>query len=696
LRSVDGAELPRRVRTLENVWIPLADGSRLAARIWLPEDAERDPVPALLEYIPYRKRDITRRRDAVNHPYLAGHGYACVRVDLRGSGDSDGVLRDQYLEQEQNDGVEAIRWIAVQPWCTGAVGMLGISWGGFNALQIAARQPPELKALIAVCATDDLYADNMHYMGGCLLADNLSEATTMFAFNSSPPDPDVVGPRWRELWHQRMEESGLWLDIWLRHQRRDAFWRRGSVCEDYGAIRCPVMAVSGWADGYTNAVFRLLEHLEVPRMGLVGPWGHRYPHRGIPGPAIGFLQEALRWFDRWLKDRDTGIDREPTLRAWMQDSVPPTTRYSERPGRWVAETAWPSPRIREVGVGLAPGRILWPGAGEACGARGAGGEIANEKVGEDDGEEEVLSIQSPLTVGLFAGKWCSYAATPDLPHDQRQEDGGALVFESGPLAEAVEMLGAPVLELELAADRPVAQVAARLSDVRPDGKATRVTYGLLNLTHRDSDAEPRPLDPGRPVRVRVLLNHVAQQFPRGHRLRIALSTSYWPLAWPPPEPVRLEVRPRRSTLVLPVRPPRPEDDDLRPFDPPEGGRAAAHPQLAPEHHNWVVVRDLADDRSVLAVTDDSGTWRIEDTGTEIRRGTWEWYRSRDDDLGSVEGETRTERGFRRGDWWVRVSTRTLLRSTPTHFVLVAELDAWEGERRVFSKNWHEEIPRDLL
>jgi len=682
VRVVD--ELPRPVRCLENVWIPLSDGARLASRVWLPEDAEDDPVPAILEYIPYRKRDFTRRRDSVNHPYLAGHGYACVRVDLRGSGDSDGVLRDQYLEQEQADGVEAIQWLAKQPWCTGAVGMLGISWGGFNALQIAARQPPELKALVAACATDDLYVDNMHYMGGCLLADNLSEATVMFAFNGCPPDPEIVGPRWREMWLERLRESGLWLDIWLRHPRRDAFWKRGSVCEDYSAIRCPVMAVSGWADGYTNAVFRLLEHLEVPRLGLVGPWGHRYPHLGIPGPTIGFLQEVRRWFDQWLKGEDTGIRDEPMLRAWMQDSVPPTTRYDERPGRWVAEPRWPSPNVEERRVPLAPGRILWSaGAADPDAARAA--------------QEPPLTIQSPLTVGLFAGKWCSYAAVPDLPDDQRQEDGGALVFESAPLGEALEILGGPTAELELTASRPVAQVAARLSDVHPDGKATRVTYGVLNLTHRDSHEEPSPLEPGKRYRVRVRLNRTAQCFPKGHRLRLSLSTSYWPIAWPPPEPVRLEVFPGASALVLPVREPRPDEDDrLRSFGPAEGSPMQMGRQLVPERHGWVVIRDLAEDLSVLEVTNDHGTWLIEDTGTEIRQGTWEWYRSRADELGSVEGETRTERRFRRGDWDARTVTRTLLRSSATHFFLTAEIDAWEGDKRIFSHNWDETIPRDLL
>src|SRR5690606_1029269 len=337
-RALD--EFPFEVTEIENQWIPMSDGTRLAARIWMPKNAEREPVPAIVEYLPYRKRDFTAYRDSINHPYFAGHGYACIRVDLRGSGESDGVLTDEYLHTEWRDGLEVLRWIARQPWCTGDIGMMGVSWGGFNALQIAALAPPELKAVITLCSTDDRFADDVHHMGGCLLSENLSWASVMFSHNALPPDAALVGARWRTMWRNRLESNRAWLETWLRHQYRDAYWKHGSICEDYSAIECPVLAVSGWTDGYSNAVFRLMAGLECPRKGLIGPWGHTYPHMGVPGPTIGFLQEALRWWDQWLKERDTGVMDEPMLRVWMQDSVPPTTSYVERPGRWVAEDGW--------------------------------------------------------------------------------------------------------------------------------------------------------------------------------------------------------------------------------------------------------------------------------------------------------------------------------------------------------------------
>ena len=668
-------DLPRPVYELENVWIPMPDGARLAARVWLPEGAEESPVPAVLEYIPYRKRDRTRARDTMDHRYLAAHGYACLRVDMRGSGASDGVLTDEYLQQELDDGVEVLRWIGRQTWCTGSAGMMGISWGGFNALQVAALQPPELQAVVTVCSTDDRYADDVHYMGGCLLGDNLSWASVMFHRNSIPPDPELVGERWRDMWLERLAGSGLWLDTWLRHQRRDDYWKHGSVCEDFSRIRCPVLAVSGWADGYSNAVFRLVEGLEAPCKGLVGPWSHRYPHMGEPGPAIGFLQELVRWWDRWLKGVDNGTDEEPAIRVWMQDSVPPSTHYDERPGRWAAEESWPSPSVQDMQLCLAPRQLVAVDA-----------EVA----------EEPLRTQSPLRHGLYAGKWCAYAAPPDLPGDQREEDGGALVFESAPLGEPLEILGAPELELEVAADRPVAMVAVRLSDVRPDHKATRVTYGVLNLTHRSSHEHPEPLVPGRRERVRVRLNHIAHSFPVGHRIRLAVSTSYWPLAWPPPELVELTVIAGKSSLHLPVRTPRDEDAELRPFGPPEVAPPEEVTRLRMPRQGWTVIRDLATDTSTLEVLKDEGIRRIEEIDLEVAERVVERYTVRGDDLESVRGETHWDYTIRRCGWRVRTETRTVLTSTATDFHLHAQLDAWEGDRRVYSRNWQRTIPRDLV
>jgi len=672
MRSV--TSLPYPIREDEHVAIQMSDGIRLAARIWRPVASDNDPVPAVLEFIPYRKRDLTSQRDSVQHPYIAGHGYACVRVDLRGSGDSEGVLTDEYLPTELDDAEQVLAWLAAQPWCDGTTGMMGISWGGFNSLQVAARRPPGLAAVVTVCASDDRYADDVHYMGGCLLSDNLSWASTMFAYNACPPDPALAGERWRDLWLERIEGSGLWLEEWLRHQRRDEYWRHGSVCEDYSDIAVPVLVASGWADGYTNAVFRLLAGLDVPRKGLVGPWSHKYPHLGRPGPAIGFLQEVVTWWDRWLKGIDNDVLDGPMLRIWMQESVPPSTSYEERPGRWVGVPGWPSPDIVPEARPLGRGRIA--------------------TVDEQPFAEE-LTIESPLSVGQFAGKWCSYDAPPDLPYDQREEDGGSLVFDSDPLTERLEILGTPVVELGVASSRPIALVAVRLSDVAPDGRATRVSYGLLNLTHHNGHASPEPLEPGRRYTVRVGMNAMAQAFPAGHRLRLSVSTSYWPLAWPPPEPVRLTVCTGASSLELPVRPPRPaEDAALTPFAEPEGTPPIRVTQLEPGEQRWTVQRDLTQYESTLDVVRDLGVVRYEDIALDVTRNAHERYSCVGDDVTSVRGETRWTVGFRRDGWEAVTVTRTVLTSSRTDFVLHAQLDAFDDDERVASRNWHVTIPRD--
>ena len=462
-------------------------------------------MPALLEYIPYRRGDGTAVGDSTRHAYFAGHGYASVRVDLRGSGDSDGVLLDEYLPQEQDDAVEVLAWLAAQPWCTGQTGMFGISWGGFNSLQVAARRPLSLKAIVTICSTDDRYADDVHYMGGCLLGvEALSWAATMLAFNARPPDPAAVGERWRDMWLERLDGSPPFIEAWLSHQLRDAYWKQGSVCEDYSAIECAVYAVGGWADPYRNAVLRLLEGLPGPRKGLIGPWSHNYPEDGVPGPAIGFLQEALRWWDHWLKGIDAGIMDEPMLRAWMQDSAPPAAFYAERPGRWVAEPSWPV-------------------------------EGERRSFPLDLPAAELVGAQEH---GLLAGDWCPYGGPEELPPDQRVEDGLSLCSTSAPLEEPLELLGFPEATLTLSADRPQALVCVRLCDVASDGASTLVTRGLLNLTHRDGHEQPAPLDPGERYTIRVRLSAIAHAFQPGHRIRVALSPTYWPWAWPSPEASR--------------------------------------------------------------------------------------------------------------------------------------------------------------
>ena len=664
---------PRTVKEIRTLWIPMSDGCRLAARVWLPENAEADPVPAILEFIPYRRLDFTAVRDPAMHGYFAGYGYAGVRVDCRGTGDSDGFMADEYLAQELQDGVEIIAWLAAQSWCSGTVGMTGISWGGFNALQVAALKPPALKAIITTASTDDRYADDVHFMGGCLIKDNQMWASTMLGFNSRPPDPTVVGERWRDMWMQRLEAQQPWIIHWLEHQTRDEFWKHGSVCEDYPAIEAAVYAVGGWADGYSNAIPRLLEGLTCPRKGLVGPWAHNWPFDGRPGPAIGFLQEALRWWDHWLKGVDTGVMEEPMYRVWMQESVPPAPMYKTRPGRWVAESAWPSSRIEEQTLSLAPTGLV-------------------------DGvvEAGVLTHRSPTTVGLDDGEWCPYGYDADLPLDQRSADGQSLSFDTEPLTGVLEILGAPSVLLDIEADQPWANLAVRLNDVAPDGESTRVTYGLLNLTHRESHEYPSALEPGKRYRVTVKLNHIAHQFPQGHRIRLAISTNLWPLTWPSPVPVMITLVTGDSQLSLPVRPASDEDGDLREYDMPQTGAPAAHSALVPYSRARTVTLNAGTGETVVEVSKDRGRFRLHDVNIEYAGRAIERSSIRDGDPLSNVGETDYSISLKRDDWEVRTKSHTTLSATADEFLVSASMDAYEGRERVFTKTWSKRVTRKFV
>lgn len=663
----------RVIREIENTWIPLADGTRLAARIWLPEDAEDHPVPAILEYLPYRKDDCTAQDDARRHPYFAGHGYAAVRVDLRGTGDSDGLLLGEYLKQEQDDALEVLAWLEARAWCTGAVGMIGYSWGGFNGLQIAARQPPQLAAVITVDSTDDRYLDDCHYMGGCLLAsDMLKWAASMLTYPIQPPDPRFVGDRWREMWLERLENAPELARDWLSHQRRDAFWEHGSVAEDHSAIKCPVLAVGGWADAYTNAVPRLLEHLDVPRLGIIGPWAHMMPHTGVPGPAIGFLREALRWWDRWLKGIENDVMDEPTLRVWMQEHVTPATFHAERPGRWVGVASWPRDAIATREFAL----------------RADGG------LGEAAPDDAPVAIVARQGCGQAAGVWCANGYADEIAGDQRPDDERSLTFDTETLAEPLEVLGRPVARLRLRSDRPLALVSARLEDVAPDGTSLLVSWGMLNLAHRDSHAHPEPLVPGDEYDIEVAMRVCGHRFEAGHVIRLALSPAYWPHAWPSPEAVTLGVAlDGSSALELPTHSSFASEGSVR-FGPPETLAPTSAPDDSAERTRRVE-SDPATGRHTIRDTQRLAR-TVPGTGTRYSEsGTDEYSIVEGDPLSAAvrcERETCSESAG--AAWCVRVVSEMVCDETSFH--VTETYAAHEGESEVFSRTRRHRIPRDHL
>ncbi|MBM7026074.1 CocE/NonD family hydrolase [Clavibacter zhangzhiyongii] len=638
--------------TTRDVWIPMPDGARLHARIWAP--ATDAPVPALLEYLPYRLDDWTAPRDSERHPWYAAHGYASIRVDIRGTGSSDGLFVDEYSAQELDDGVAVIEWIAAQDWCTGAVGVFGISWGGFNGLQLAARAPSALKAVVTVCSTDDRYDDDVHYMGGAVLGiDMAAWGATMFAFNSRPPRPEVVGDGWVERWRERLEANRPMTPTWLAHQERDDYWRHGSVCEDYAGISAAVLAVGGWADPYRDAVLRLVEDVSAPVKGIIGPWSHQYPDRGLaPGPSIGFLQETLRWWDRWLKGVDTGVEADPALRAFLSDSEPPATSYPERTGRWVAAASWPPP----ASVAAQPVLPL---------------TVLHGPVPAGD----AVVVRSPQRTGLDAGRFFPFGNATDLPPDQRAEDGLSVCFDLL-LDERLDVLGNVLVDLAITSDLPDANVVVRLCDVAPDGASTLVTRGALNLNKRIDRARIDPMVPGEEAVVRVPLVSTGHAFPAGHRLRIAVSSAYWPWIWPHAREATLEVAPARSLVTLPVWT-RTEDDGVR-FEEAVQSTPLAIQRIPddsglPERS---VTHDVATGEWTLDVDPGYGGSRVYPDGLVFTESSRETYRITDGDPLSAVAESRWAIGLEQPGWRARLETTSRVTADAGAYRVVNTLRAW--------------------
>ena len=665
-------KFPRKVVETPNIFIPLPDGTRLAARMWMPADALKKPVPVVLEYLPYRKRDGTIVRDALTHPYIAGHGYACVRVDMRGNGDSDGIMLDEYTEQELKDAEDLIAWLVAQPWSTGKVGMMGISWGGFNSLQVAARRPEGLKAIITLCSTDDRYTDDIHYKGGCLLGENLGWSATMLAYSSRAPDPAIVGDRWKAMWLERLNAEPLLAIPWLQHPHRDAYWKHGSVNEDIGAIDAAVLAVGGWNDAYTNAVPRLVATVQSPVKGIIGPWAHKYPHFAVPEPRIGFLQEALRWWDQWLKGVDTGVEKDPAHRTYIMELGKPGASVSHIAGRWVSDKQWPADKfdlkrlhLNKDGLSATPERA----------------------------EKQVLS--SPQHTGADAGEYCIIWLGPEFPGDQRRDDSGSLTFDGEPLTKGIDLVGAPVLHLKVSSDKPVAVAAVRLNSVWPNGAVSRLTYGVVNLCHRDGHESPQTLEPCKVYTLRIQLDDVACHVPKGHRLRVSISTSYWPLIWPAPEPVTLTVHTGASVIDLPVRAIK-RNEKAPEFAPAEAAPPVQLTPITPPWHKREVTTDQATGETRMTIVDDFGR----NTITEHGLTTWacgrENYSILPHDPLSARQECHWSEEASRGDWKVSTETYSSMTASKTHWHVKGRLEAYEGDDLILTREWDQKVPRKLV
>lgn len=678
------------IQVIENSWITMPDGCRLAARLFLPADAKLHPCGAVIEYLPYRKRDAYRYRDDIVGPALAKSGVALLRIDIRGTGDSEGVMVDEYSPVEQADCLSIIDWLTRQPWCNGRVGMRGISYGSFAALQAVGKGPSALKAIVSACGTEQRYLDDIHYRGGCLIQNQWQWAMEWQVVMRAPPDPEIVGrDRWRALWQQRLEAAAALTIDWNRHQTDDAKWQDGSI-HDYSKITAAIFNVAGLLDAYLPSATRMMERApHVPQKALIGAWAHKWPGypqppghagpptaaaNGVPGPGVDWLPIETQWWRHWLNGERNSIMDEPRIWAFRESRPAGFSYPRDTIGAWVSEADWPSSRI--------VGRQF---------------HLNIDGLSPTAGEERRLTHAPDLTIGFSSRTTASSGDPIDWWREQSGDDLLSLTFDTPPLTDPLDVMGEPSFSIRVRADKPVATLCVRLTEVTADGHSHFVSYALLNLTHRDSHEHPAPLEPGRDYDITLQAKFCCYRFASGSKVRVALSSSWWPIAWPSPELVALEVTTGVSVLHLPIRTsssqPPPFKILQNRYDQPGIGPAPYYDRLG-----GVEVGGLPGHRTYELI---EGTTALDEElipGPDTTYG--EAYRLRrtirEDDPNSAEIEAEAINTYVRGDWRIKLRAWSRGRSTRTEFLCEETFEAWEGGRCIVSRRWQKAIPRHLV
>ncbi|MEZ4606838.1 MAG: CocE/NonD family hydrolase C-terminal non-catalytic domain-containing protein [Deinococcales bacterium] len=449
-----------------------------------------------------------------------------------------------------------------------------------------------------------------------------------------------------------------------RHPTRTPYWQHGSICEDYSAIEAATLAVGGWCDAYSNTVFRLIENLKSPVKGLVGPWAHKYPHFAIPKPQIGFLQECLRWWDQWLKGIDRGVMADPLIKLYQLDSYPPKAHHDELAGEWLAFETWPPQGVKLERLTLS-------------------------QLNQPNQPNEV-KLPSPENLGTQSGEFCVIWLGPEWPLDQRHDDSLSYILDF-PLEESLSIIGAPVVKLKLKSQSPVANLSVRLNDVRPDGEVTRISYGILNLNHRHSHEHPADLPLNEAFEVSIALDEIAYQLPKGHQLRLSLSTSYFPLIWPSKEKACLYLDLKASYLELPLLKQKP--DYVVEFSPPASAPEADITPLRTSRHERKVSHDIVNNTTHTHIIDDFGIRYIKRYDLEAEEYCEEHYSIQADDPLSAKASNFWRQGLKRGDWHILTESYSELSCDREFFYLEAYVKAFEEDRLVFEKHWQEKVKR---
>ena len=663
------------VNRTDYIAIPLPNGITLGAKLWLPAELDGRTVPAIIDYHPYRGCDFTAAADERTYAELAARGYACVKLDARGTGNSSGLHVDQFAQDYWEDACHALDWIARQPWCSGRTGMTGLSWPAHASLMVACERPPSLGAILPINAADDRYLNR--HQGGCLLVYAAWHGPVLAGMHARPPLPWVVGEDWKSIWMERLEAYRNYFELWSQHPLSDAYWEPGSAARDYSRIEVPVLMVAGWADpGYVVNVPRVLTMLGFPSKGIMGPWGHCMPQEARPGPAIDFVSLADRWFGHWLKDEDNKASDDPVARSWLVDgAIGPDPSCAVRPGRWVADLAWPPSTMR-----------LERWALSSDGLRQGPIETVSPCV---------RSIRSKLTSGCAAGEWMPWYPTglaPHMPEDQRTDDGQSLLFDGPPVEASIDLLGEVEVDLRISSDCDVGQVVVRLCDVAPDGASSRIAFGFLNLLHREGDTRQVDVEPGVFYDVSVKLFPTGWRLPKGHSLRLAIATSYWPIVWPESKPATLSIDLSASCLRLPLRSVASKSDDTLGIPPAETAKRAVTVLSAP---CMTRRRDFDVSTGIMSIIidEDSGAVLDHETNLETSSKTLRRFTIQTDDPLSAECLSSATWSMRKDDWYCTVSVESVTHADADNWFIDTHLVASEGLELVFERRYEQTVPR---
>lgn len=642
------------VRVDRRVFVPMDDGTRLALTLYLPDTEADGPFPAVVESLPYRKDDDCFARDYRTYHYLAQRGIAGVRIDVRGTGASTGVIVDEYVEQEQLDNLAVMEWLEAQEWCDGNLGMWGISWGGFSALQAAMLRPPQLKAIMVMHATHDRFACDVHYTGGSAhAAEQLDWPGSMVTTNALPPDPEIFGDGWYAEWMRRLEETPQWPFEWLKHQYRDAYWLHGSPMADYAAIQCPTLLVGGWLDGYVDGMAALAENLSCPTRTVIGPWGHDRPATGVPAPTLDHFDLMARWFGHHLRGDDNGVMELPPVTAFVRTAPPYDGDRVE--GVWRAESAWPPDDRNEMELSLA------------------------------DMEHGPTSWSGPQWVGSHAPFWDRGGFQTN---DPEEDDAASMQFSTASFNDGVEILGSPTVVARVTTDRHVGLLAARLLVVDPAGRAYLICRASRNLTFPRDLSEPTAPVPGRPMDVTLPLGATSAVIPPGWHLRLSLSGADFPVVWPPPTRFTLTVDPAHSSLTLPTVPPRPSDRTL---------------DIAPAANLPEAPVESTRSTSTWSVTRENGLnlYRMIRGETEIqpsmtyRTDQWWTVSVEDDDPGTTRARTVSMASLERPAWSVATEGSIQIEAGESFEVTIGLAARYNG-MEIFRRTWSQVIPREWV